>query len=802
MINRGKWILIAVVCIASVLIAVIFGVSILKLNQYRASVVSVYPAPGHPQVSITSPAQSSQLSLGAPIIIQATAFNTQKILSIELYIDGELTGVESAPAGGSDYFPAEFLWSPPAPGVYSLIARANGVDQLTTTSSPVQIMVTSPDFDPNAPDTIDYALPAPPQASSPPIPDSQSNPAEQWNGTPGNWINSLTADAPPDAPELAVLLDGCSVLLSIHDLSDNEEGFEVWRLLPNSPSWTSIAVLASQSQHEWITYTDGGAHGETTYYVSAFNSKGNQDSNLVHVNVDPVDCPPPTNKRSVLTLKLESIETHIPVDKLYCYFSLDGAQWMRRPEFGFWPGGDALQEQGSFNTEIISLNLTGDDSSPEPEIKPITFYLDCWGWQADSLHYLGAISPSLDPNQPDSNQFGSEGFVAAVSQNLGDVPDQPEFFPMGGTGDDDYEFGVFEDEIQEINPWLGKSTIDPSMPIPMPYITYDPDLCKSHLPPPFQNQFGQFLFCTPYPGFDLGNEGVNPQPYFTWKMSNDCINGTGEPFCKPYIYWVSLAADLGHEVGFNIYDNNPEGFHIHHVNAPDLFSFVIPPVPCSGLRYLWVQMWYYDGSSLLPTYGPPSAKHIVECPEKIGTTTILDIQFNGILFSNLDDGESAPQDVEVYGYLRAKSESQTRYLNFAPWNEQRANCPDESFTIGGLNTGGGIDCTKTFSDGIYDLADVALSQANSYDPWQEDYKVNNNTFLLTIEEYDSLTLSVKIVDWDDGSANDLVCEGSFQIPSQSIFEWYKVKNQKFGITGPLTGSGYCQIKGIMNAVGP
>ncbi len=65
-----------------------------------------------------------------------------------------------------------------------------------------------------------------------------------------------------------------------------------------------------------------------------------------------------------------------------------------------------------------------------------------------------------------------------------------------------------------------------------------------------------------------------------------------------------------------------------------------------------------------------------------------------------------------------------------------------------------------------------------------------------------LTLGVKLVDWDDGSANDLVCQGSFQIPSQSILEWYKVKDQKFGITGPLTDCGYCQIKVLVNAQGP
>ena len=805
MINRRKWVLIAVVCIFSLLFAVIIGISILKLNQYRASVVSVYPVPGHPQVSITSPAQSSQFSLGAPIIIQATAFNSQEILSIELYIDGELTGVESAPAGGSDFFPAEFLWSPLAPGVYSLIARANGVDQLTTTSSPVQIKVTPPEYDSQAQDTADNAPPAPLDSYSPPdlpVSDSQTKPAEIWSGTPGNWINSLIADAPPNAPELAVSLDGCSVLLSIHDLSDNEEGFEVWRLLPNALSWASIDVLASQSQDEWITYTDSGAYGVTTYYVSTFNSKGVQDSNLVNVNVDHVDCSPPSKEQSVLTLELKSLETHIPVDKLYCYFSLNGIQWIRKPEFGFWPGGDAAQEQGSINAEIISLNLMGVDGSLEPEDNSKTIHLDCWGWQGDSLHYLGAISPSLLPDQPGSNQFGSDGFLAEVSLIVKELPDQPEFYPMGGAGDDEPEVGVYEDEIQVLaQPWF-KSTIDPTMPYFNPYITYDPDLCKLHLPPPFQNLLGQSMFCWPYPGFDLGDQGANPQPYLVWDNSILCIDGYGDPPCKPYAYWLLLANSLGHEVGFNIYDSNSKGFYVHQVNAPELSSFVIPVVPCSGMRDFWVQMWYYDGSSLLPTYGPPSSKVSIACPKKIGTKMFLDIRFDTLKLSNVDDGESAPQDVEVFGYLRSSSGTMTRYLNLAIWNEQAPSCPDESFTSS-LGTGGAMACPKIFTNGTFNLSEVSMSEADSYDPWQfVEYEFNNNTVRLIIEEYDSLTLSVSIIDWDDVSDNDVVCKGSFQIPNQSIFEWLKVNNQSFTINGSLTDSGSCQIKGVMNAVSP
>lgn len=805
MMNRRKWILLAV---ASLLIAAILGFGIIKFNQYRARALPIYPAPGYPQVSITSPTLGSQFAYGAPIIVEATAFSASKVLSVELYLDGVVLDMQSAPPGGSDLFLAEFLFYPPEPGVYTLVARANGADDLTATSSPVQIMITAPEYDSAAADTTDYALPDPTGISAPPdVPDSQPNPAEDWSGTPGNWINSLTADTLPNAPELVASLEGCVVDLWIHDLSDNEEGFEVRRLLPNSPSWASVNTLASQSQDEWITTTDSGAHGVTTYYVSAFNSQGVKDSNLVGMDVDPAECSPPSTERSVLSLKLESLETHIPVDRLYCYVSLDGEHWMRRPKVGFWPRGDAARGEGTFNAEIVSLSLVNGDGGLEPESNSVRTYLQCWGWQGDALHFLGEISPVLVADQRDSKLFGRDGFAAELVLNLEDYPEQLDFYPMSGGGDDEPGFGTFEDGIHESEPPWPEAIIDPTMPLPIPYITYDPDQCKSHLPPPFQNSFGQFLFCTPYPGFDLGDEGVNPQPYFIWNMSKSCLEGKGTPPCYIYEYWLYRAANFGHELGFNIYDQSSKHFEIHQVTAPQLFNFVIPVRPCSGYRSFWVQMWYYDGSSFLPTYGPPTLPLSIPCPDKLWPKMYLDITFDTLKLSSVDDGESAPQDVEVYGHLRARSESQTRYLNFARWNEQHASCPDESFSgYESLDTGGGlgIGCPQTFTNGTYNLGGLVLSQTDSYDPtWSKvEWGLGNNTVRLLIEEYDSLELKVKIVDWDDASANDLVCQATIQIPSMSIFDWYKVKDQTFTIIGKLSDGTSCTIEGVMNSVTP
>jgi len=372
--------------------------------------------------------------------------------------------------------------------------------------------------------------------------------------------------------------------------------------------------------------------------------------------------------------------------------------------------------------------------------------------------------------------------------------------------EDGYELGVFDDGMQLMDPVILDYLdffIDPTMPFVSSLITYSPEACKSHLPPPFQNQLGQFLFCTAFPGFDLGWEGANPQPYLVWGPNQVpmCIDGSG-PNCKSYAQLVAQAADQGHELGFNIYDSNALGFYVHPVTAPELFAFVIPPVACSGSRTFWVQMWYHDSTNQVSSYGPPSVRTSIPCPYKLGPQMALDIRFDTLTVSDVFDGESGPQDIEVYGYLRASAASGNRYLNLAAWNQQAPECPDDTYHPF-LETADTSACPKQLASGTYNLDNMALCESNTYHTCgPAGWKSNNNIIRLTIADHDSLTLSVKIIDWDDVFGNDLVCQGDLQIPSKSIFDWSEVQNLPFSISSSGSESGSCQIIGAMNAVSP
>ena len=339
------------------------------------------------------------------------------------------------------------------------------------------------------------------------------------------------------------------------------------------------------------------------------------------------------------------------------------------------------------------------------------------------------------------------------------------------------------------------------MPWISAFITDEPESCRDHIPPQYQDDNNMTFFCSPFEGFNLGPGGPNPQHYLNWDPNAipRCPNGQG-PQCKDYYYWLSFAADLGHEIGFDVYDSTGKVFLTKSITTPEKFNYTIPPKPCTDTRVLWVQMWYHDTTTLMWKYGPPSNKVSMPCPVALESSMFLDIRFNDIVFFNVADEEPQPQDLDVYGYLRASSGSRTEYLNLASWFDPGSECPDDLSVT--PQTGTTLGCPVPFEAGTYSVIDQSICRSKHYYSCTETgWDKNNNTIRLVMDEGDPLTLSVKILD-DDGLFDDLVCEGAFQIPGQSILEWYEMEDEVFTIAGSTTNSGSCQIWGTLNAVTP
>ena len=422
-------------------------------------------------VSINSPQTLSQASEGSALPVDVSSNGYQPLVSTELWVDGILMGVQAAPPGGLFNFNTTFLWSTGPAGEHSLVARtldAKG-DEVMSALVVVNITAYVPSEGAEGGTPFDAGLAgvlpafdgggggnAPPV--NPPGPDENESPAQVGLPSVSDWVVNITNTAPPQTPRLTATMDGCIVTLHIHDLSENEEGFQLFRSVLSAPTWTQIAALNSQSATEWITYADELTEpAKVSYYVAAVNSVGTSKSNPVTIDLTSPGCPAAENGQDILTIQPVSFHIDAAVDQAYCYKSMGGVFWDRWPTTGFFlPGTDG------FDVQPYKLTLAVNGLDGQPLIDKLDLYVECWGWAGGELTYLGDI------------HFGSTDLF-----DLGEQQQGGGIFTMDAT----FTFGRYD----PYGYFLTAPPESAELPNIYAYLTYNPQVCKNHLPGELQN---------------------------------------------------------------------------------------------------------------------------------------------------------------------------------------------------------------------------------------------------------------------------------------------------------------------------
>jgi len=261
--NTAKWMSIFALALGAIVVIGILGFVVIRYQNYLKLGDQPLTEVTLAQVSIGDPSDGTQLTTGEAIQIQATAAGPQAFLSMELWVDGVLMGVQTAPSEGAAPLTTTFSWLPLDTGPHALVARAMSVEDQTVTSAPVIVNVTTLEgvAPVSLPEGADFptVLPAPSGAYSPPTDPGMGDmagEAEDWSGSPGDWLTSLTTSQAPAAPQLVVKAGACQADLSIRDLSDNEEGF---RYCADTNNIVSGPVFGGQG------YVMGFNHAKTCY---------------------------------------------------------------------------------------------------------------------------------------------------------------------------------------------------------------------------------------------------------------------------------------------------------------------------------------------------------------------------------------------------------------------------------------------------------------------------------------------------------------------------------------------------------
>ncbi len=760
-----------------VLAVILAGILLYKFYEYKnAGLNGLLNAP-QAIVAITVPQPYSSASVQSPLPVNVVASGYQPLTSIELWVNGVLLGVQASPPAGLFNFKTSFLWTPGAAGEYSLVARVLDSHGDSTVSPAVMVKIT-PFLSPEGAEVAFEGGPSSVVPAAPngfPVvgsPGANESVGGAGVGAPslGDWLLNLTNKEVPQAPELAITVQDCAVTLNLHDLSDNEEGFQVFRSLNNSPAWVEIASLNSQSAMDWITYQDeldGG--NQATYYVAAVNGAGQAKSNLAAANIDPASCPPADPGPQFLMFEPLSFTVDLPVDKAYCYQSLGGLYWQRWPSTGFFiPSSDG---DGGLEVQGKGMVFVLNDLDGEPINETQALFLECWGWTGGNLEFLGDL------------QIANQDLF-----DLGQHEEEGGIFTFIHTAD----IGIY-DPYSQYKLWTQPEGAQ--LPFIWLLLTYDQTKCVDHLPADAQNFLGGLLFCSPWPGYTLGHGTANPQPYLIWVVSTEkCPAGEGAD-CR-FLDSIDSAYQNGSAV-FEVLGElhgDYEGLgllnYVPFTRTSDVANTA--SYPCTSIEYT-------VAIKIMPEYiyGPASNKVSIPCTGPLsGEQVGLDVTFTNLSLSNIDDGESAPEDLELYGLFEAlSSDGSFGTLDLATWNA--VDCDHPEVFSGGLNSGGAITyCPVEYGNGNHSIADMYLcTQPHVCDDSTvaENFLTDNNTIHLTVGEGDQILLQVMLMDWDSASANEVACFALLTTESKTLQQWENTVGQVFTLSQAFNGDAACNV---------
>jgi len=841
---RGLLIFTFIAASAVVVLIVIAFLGYSQFNQYQANALAAV-SPSSLQVSLSGPVDGVPVSDQSPLMLTAKASSPGQIVLMELWVDGQLFEVQGVPSdAATSTYHSLFLWQPPAPGSYSLAARAENKDGLSEYSKPVVFSIpegeTQPGNDSDSPDDIDSA-PGPVGGGvvSPPGAGDTVGPAQPVSNSVGNWVDSLIGggnsgdqEQAPTAPALHLTANNCAAVLSIHDQSDNEQGFYVFRQSIGSPDWLNIATLDAKDNFDWITFNDENLNGKQTYYVASFNSAGENASVLASVEINPNDCQPKSDQQDIMTIALTGLFTELPVNKSYCYRSLGGSAWARWPDSGFFE----LNQDGRIaNGQILTILL--DQVDADTTRQPYQVELDCWGWAEDELISLGRLSPTNYDGENSGPVFlEGIGLSAELAYDLPISFGEPSpTSQYGGVGN------LAKDPLTEF-----VYKLDPSMPYVIPKITFNFDECKNNLD---QNQSDSLkeVTCQPYPAY--AEQGLE-QPYLVWYTSLACPGGAN---CRNYTEWLEYADNNGGTVGFDIYEKSSAGFFTHQNSWPWHMVHTIAPYDCDQTYTYSLRMWYNDGNETV--YGPLSDPvNAPICPDEPGLApveaaenapfVILEFSFDSFHMSEADDDDwGDPDDVEIYGQfytikfpfdeagstqlpveyqsqwfetLGPGSSGTYTFLNIASWASQADECPDD-YDAFVPDDPISYFCPHQISDGTYFLTDFYMCKSDKYESCvietpgytaETPILYNNNTLRIFVEEFDRVKVGVNYTDWDDASADDTLCSAVTSIGPYSVEQWGSIDNTTFVMESPGAGFDHvdydanCTFTTTINVIGP
>lgn len=740
-------------------------------------------------VTIIDPGSGYETNIGSPVQISARASASSSLLSVELWANDLLVGVQGAPtANGATQLPAHFLWIPSDTGIYNLRARAIGSDGQAADSDVVWVFVRANSFTGEEADILVPAAsgggageppsdeiiaqmppPAPYTPPAPPAPSEPPKPAEVWSPDLSGFLTWLSPPlSAPVTPQLTASVEACKVTLNIHDLSENELGFKLYRTqLGETQNSVPTYTLAPQPGQGWLSFEDNLTQASTyTYVMEAFNGLGSSGpSNPVTIDALASGCPPP-EAPPMNSLELISLKTQFPAaEQAYCYISRNGMQWYRFPAVGFLPAGEAGSFELQGKISDLFIEVVGEE---EEQSVPPTTYWDCWGWPGGELSQLGVfqVDLALTPDGPKTIKDAA---------NLAEL-----VFSFGTLTTKEGDIGLWDlgSDIQDTIAALDPTATDTQLLAPTLHYSTSPADCEANLP-------GNANPNTCHPHIYYFAKDTHTHPYLYWDLNNkdncaDPGNCTDMDELSYFPYSVS-------DQGYHLYDlqwSATVPIKTYHGFDEHLYVVHTYKGSCGKLRTFEVRTFVELDQTFTYESSSPAAVQTFAQPCNSLDKVLIKVEFTALDLADVDDGWF-DDDIEIYGDFYVTPSYNATFGNavhgnMGGWGTAAGvdGCSLEGIEAYGQPSKAGWECPLSY--GNETVTQFGMCRTNfSPDLCATSYSPVNQVFhIYTMEGDNQILVSIALFDYDYQSANDPVCVGSVWMTKEPHERWIEAINYR------------------------
>jgi hypothetical protein len=233
---------------------------------------------------------------------------------------------------------------------------------------------------------------------------------------------------------------------------------------------------------------------------------------------------------------------------------------------------------------------------------------------------------------------------------------------------------------------------------------------------------------------------------------------------------------------------------------------VHPDVPPTGddkclFNYRWLRVYLLAKTGLGEIKSSPSNQVTIMCPQPLGDSVDIEVNFYSLTLDNIDDGGGDTTADSVNGIFGTSPSGNPPGIHFGYENYKLCG-----YYWSVLDTSGGVGC-HSLNAGAYLMEDLQLCPMAGPPTYygcnnDNEFGHNNNKIIVTLRDQDALKLFVHLIEYDNASDNDTVCDQQVWLGPWPLTTWASLEDASVWLNMNDNGYASCAVQVLLNTLKP